>query len=112
MELWKWIAGGLGLGAAGLVVKNRLDKTPRVGDIASVPISQLSIADQPAATPVINILEPFAGPGIGLVNVTISLSRLGDSNTSNRGIVGAGIPVFFNRSNINRLTRAGKQILP
>jgi len=112
MELWKWIAGGLGIGAAGLVGKRHLDnvnKIPRVGDVATVAVHDLSVPGLPSSQ--FNPLDQLSPQGIGNLPIKITgISQADSAFAVINGSAGAGIPVTFNRSKIIALTRAGKNV--
>ena len=109
MELWKWIAGAVGIGAAGYAAKTQLDKTPRFGDVAEVPFNNLKAVGLPGLP-----LQGQSGainPGIIVTIAGLPFQGLASNPYSGTAIVGSvSVPVQFLRNDIVHLTRAGKQI--
>ncbi len=101
----KWALGLLGLGAAGYVAKGYLDKTPRVGDVATVPFAKLNTTGLPASA-LIPLKQLFAG-GAGNATVTVTTAPNAGSVSA---AAGAGIPVTLLVADILSLSRGGKVI--
>jgi hypothetical protein len=100
--MWKWIAGALGLGAVGYGLKSMMDKEPRPGDVASVPFASMQVIGLAAGA-----VNPLLAFGQGQISATVKQVMPGNTVT---GIVGAGIPVSFNKASIISLTRGGKLV--
>jgi len=97
--MWKYIAGLVGLGAVGYGVKMHMDKEPRLGDVASVQFGSMNVIGlAPGA------VNPLLAFGQGQISATVKQVMPGDLVT---GVVGAGIPVSFNKKSIVTLTRNG-----
>jgi len=95
----KLIAGLLGLGAVGYGIKRVMDKEPRLGDVATVQFGALNVIGlAPGA------VNPLLAFGTGQISATVKQVMPGDLIT---GVVGAGIPVSFNKASIITLTRNG-----